>query len=295
MAGMVLSVGTGHSPGRQRFARLALLLSTFAPGLALAACSADDDDGPGASGGAKAGAKASGGASSGGASSGGRASSSGGQVSSGGGRASSTGGRASGIGGATSGGGRSSQAGTTSQAGAGDAGGAGGEAGDAGEGGAAGEASPSHLEQARAAYRSWQKRTSEPYAISTEIFGLCRLPTQSEEEFVGSEHGDNLYLLDWLDEGAQAGFEAEGATPFPVGATIVKEKLVRDGADFDLHALGIMLKREPGFDTAHGDWQFGYWTEAGMVSGTAENDYCGGCHASSTTDFVFLDDSWRMP
>jgi hypothetical protein len=283
---MVLSTGTGQAARQRRIARLAVIFGPLLGGaLALSACTSDDD-GPPSSTGATAGAKpASGGASSGGASSGGKAASNAG-------RASGNAGTSAGIGGSTGGGGRSSQAGTSS--GAGESGSGGG--GDAGESGGAGDAGTSRLEEARADYRSWQPRTSEPYAISSEIFALCRLPTQSEQEFVDSEHGDELYLLDWLDPGAEDGFESDGAAPFPVGATIVKEKLVRTGNGYALHALGFMLKREAGFDAANGDWQFGYWSEeTGMVASAAENAYCGGCHASSSTDFVFLDDSWRMP
>jgi hypothetical protein len=169
-----------------------------------------------------------------------------------------------------------------------------GEAGQAGEAGAtnAGDA----LEAARAAYRSWRQRTDEPLNISAEIFSLCRSPTAAEQAFVASEHGDELYLLDWLNDEAAAGVDAGATALFPVGAAVVKEKLVRDGNDYSLVALGLMVKREAGFDPAHGDWEFGYWqAEGGMSSGASTNLHCGACHASSTTDFVFLDETWRLP
>ncbi|HSU40522.1 MAG TPA: cytochrome P460 family protein, partial [Polyangiaceae bacterium] len=151
------------------------------------------------------------------------------------------------------------------------------------------------LEQARRSYAAWQKRTEDPQPISAQIFALCRGPTQAEEDFVASEHGDRLYLLDWIDPGAAAVFAAASSGPFPVGATIVKEKLVLESGGYVLHALGLMLKREPGFDPAHGDWQFGYWNAAdGMIAGAAENAHCGNCHAGSSTDFVFMDASWHV-
>lgn len=159
------------------------------------------------------------------------------------------------------------------------------------------------LEKAREEYRNWPTRTPEPVNISTEIFGLCRLPSLAETAFAESLHGNSLYLLDWLDPGAQAGIAAieaqeqsDASVPeFEVGATIVKEKLVRTETGFELAALGIMLKREPGFDSTNGDWQFGYWEpEPGMLSGTEEQGYCGGCHAVAPTDFVYLDQTWRL-
>lgn len=150
------------------------------------------------------------------------------------------------------------------------------------------------LEWARKAYPSFAPRTAQPEPISAEIFALCRLPTLPETEFTKSVHGKELYLLDWLNAEAQAGYAQQGAATFPVGSTIVKEKLVRNSASgFDLAALGIMIKRGPGFDAQHGDWEFGYWEpESGMSSDAIA---CGSCHSGSKTDFVFLDDSWRMP
>ena len=202
----------------------------------------------------------------------------------------SVGGTSSGSGGAPGGGG-GVMAGAS---GAGVAGTSGGEAGEGGQAGASG--TDDVLEAARAAYRGWQQRTDEPVNISAEIFSLCRSPTAAEQAFVASEHGDELYLLDWVNEEAAAGFDAGAGAPFPVGAAIVKEKLARDGSDYLLVALGLMVKREAGFDPTHGDWEFGYWQpEGGMSSGASTNQYCGACHATSTTDFVFLDETWRIP
>lgn len=160
------------------------------------------------------------------------------------------------------------------------------------------------LEHAQTAYRDWQPRTEQPVPISAEIFSLCRAPSAAENAFVESVHGDNLALQDWLDEGARAGLAlfanntaADGEAPsFPVGATIVKEKLAYREGELQVFALGIMLKREPGFNATNGDWQFGYWEEAsGMLSGASEQTYCGQCHALAGTDFVYVDDSWRQP
>lgn len=173
--------------------------------------------------------------------------------------------------------------------------GASGDAGVGGQGGAM--TSALSVERAIAEYRTWQQRTAQPLAISAEIFSLCRLPTLPEQQFAASEHGQNRALLDWLTPGAVAGFAANGATPFPVGAAIVKEKLVSSSSGYTLAALGVMIKRQPGFDTPHADWEFAYWEQApGLLQGAPEAEYCGGCHAGArATDFVFLDESWRMP
>ena len=77
----------------------------------------------------------------------------------------------------------------------------------------------------------------------------------------------------------------------------MKEKLRFTGDDeFTVMALGLMIKRGAGFDPANGDWKFGYWESAsGLSSGDEPAQHCGGCHASSKTDHVFVDTSWRFP
>lgn len=158
--------------------------------------------------------------------------------------------------------------------------------------------------RARATYREWQPRTQQPVHISAEIFSLCRLPNLPETAFVESIHGHDLALQDWLDEGALAGFALftdntdtstnPEALSFPVGATIVKEKLAYIDGEWQLFALGFMLKREPGFDPANADWQFGYWEESNdLWSGISEQRHCGSCHALASTDHVYVDQSWR--
>jgi hypothetical protein len=153
------------------------------------------------------------------------------------------------------------------------------------------------FEAAMQAYTTWTRETDEPQSISVQIASLCRAPSAAELAFDESEHGKNLYTQDWLNPAAKRGQEAAGGTPFAAGAAIVKQKLAV-GADGKLAvvALGMMIKRESGFDAEHGDWAFGYWEAAlGLKSGPSEARHCGGCHASSVSDFVFLDQRWRLP
>jgi len=145
-------------------------------------------------------------------------------------------------------------------------------------------------------YRGWQPRTDAPINVSADIFTLCRSPTLAENAFTESEHGESRMLMDWLNSAAHAGFESLGDSGFAPGAAIVKEKLSyrAGGVAPELVAIGIMLKHEPGFDSENGDWEFAYWEEEpGLIDGPDQSAYCAGCHASSPTDFVFLDDSWR--
>jgi hypothetical protein len=145
-------------------------------------------------------------------------------------------------------------------------------------------------------YSTWTKRTAAPVAISSEIFALCRAPTTAEQQFVGSVHGNNRALLDWLNPAAASGIAAGGTAPFAVGAAIVKEKLVGSSAGgFTLAARGFMVKRAPGFDPSVGDWEFAYWEpSSGIVAGRTQTAACSACHANTrATDWVFMDQDWR--
>lgn len=272
---------------------LRLLLFTGACFL-VAACngSSDDQGNPQGSQGGRSGSGAQGGAASGNGGKGGTTNAGGTSGTAGGGETSGErGGSGAGAAASVAGSGRMASSGGATDPTAGSS-----STSDGGEAGTHGSDldDTTLLEQARGSYAAWEKRTEDPQPISAEIFALCRGPTQAEEDFVASEHGDMLYLLDWLDPGAAAVFAGASSGPFPVGATIVKEKLVLESGGYILHALGLMLKREPGFDPAHGDWQFGYWNATdGMIAGAAENAHCGNCHAGSSTDFVFMDASWH--
>ena len=152
------------------------------------------------------------------------------------------------------------------------------------------------LETIIAQYATWQAR-SDPQSISAYIFGICRAPTAHERAYAASEHGQQRYVRDWVNSEAASGFAADGGARFAVGATIVKEKLLpaEDGG-WMLVALGIMTKRAPGFDSAHGDWEYGYWEEAlGIARGSELANHCGGCHAGAQdTDYVFFDLGWLL-
>lgn len=158
------------------------------------------------------------------------------------------------------------------------------------------------LAEAYGAYKGWAPLLAEPQAISTAIAGLCRIPTANELAFVDSVHGQNLWLQYRLSPLAasiqpDSGVYLASDARYPVGAAIMKEKLTRsaEGA-FTLVALGAMIKQPPGFDPAHGDWEFGYWEPAVGWHAAAETAHaCGDCHDGAPSDHVFLDFRWHEP
>jgi hypothetical protein len=140
-----------------------------------------------------------------------------------------------------------------------------------------------------ARYKSWSSPNPEPIDVSSYIFALCRAPSPLEKAFSTSEHGNRRSIREWDNDLARASLGDSGKYPFGPGAAIVKEKLVRDDGGFSVVALGLMFKRGPGFDAAHGDWDFAYWEEgSGLLNGAVQSAHCGDCHtAARDTDFVF--------
>jgi hypothetical protein len=179
----------------------------------------------------------------------------------------------------------------------GSGGGSGGDAGSAAtasDAGAGGEMpGVPDIATIMAAYHSYAPQTERPEAVSSYIFGLCRLPSLPERAFADSEHGDERYLRDWANELAVDGIARRGAPPFAPGAIIVKEKHVPGASpgEFKLAALGFMIKREAGFAVEHQDWDYAYWEpELGVIATSEQSAYCAGCHAGAAeTDSVFID------
>ena len=164
--------------------------------------------------------------------------------------------------------------------------------GGSAEGGSVGEAvTIPTVSEIMDQYRAWQPQSPEAVAISAYIFGLCRLPTLPEQQFAESEHGHGRYLRDWANPQAEAGIARRGAPPFGPGSVIVKEKYVASAAGRDLVAVAMMIKREPGFEPTHGDWDYAYYEpDLGVIQTNEQSAYCSGCHAAAApTDFVFVD------
>ena len=75
---------------------------------------------------------------------------------------------------------------------------------------------------------------------------------------------------------------------FPLGSIIVREKLTKPN-DKEPELVAVMIKREPGFNPAGGDWLF--LTADGTLAKIRERQKTGsclGCHKSErANDFVF--------
>ena len=92
----------------------------------------------------------------------------------------------------------------------------------------------------------------------------------------------------YVNELAGQAIAAGKSGKFPVGSIIVREKLAKPD-DKEPELVAVMIKREPGFNPAGGDWLF--LTADGTLAKIRERQKkgsCLDCHQSQRdSDFVF--------
>jgi hypothetical protein len=108
-------------------------------------------------------------------------------------------------------------------------------------------------------------------------------------------HGPHAYahIQIYMNPSAATAFEQHKGA-YPPGAAIIKEKAFGGyQEDFSSTAprpkegVGGMIKRAPGYDPAHGDWEYFYCEYPAKIE-TGKISSCVSCHAgAATTDYVF--------
>jgi hypothetical protein len=90
---------------------------------------------------------------------------------------------------------------------------------------------------------------------------------------------------------AEAAFKSGGT--YPVGAAVVKRKLREKNDKLVASGVGGMIKRAPGYDPKHGDWEYFYFEDEAKIE-SGKIDSCVNCHRlAAKTDFVF--GNWGKP
>ena len=72
----------------------------------------------------------------------------------------------------------------------------------------------------------------------------------------------------------------------PVGSVVVKEKYVGSNP---MNACALMIKREPGYDPSHGDWQYVYVdTRNKSTANEGRLSHCIQCHQEAKeSEYLF--------
>jgi hypothetical protein len=141
-------------------------------------------------------------------------------------------------------------------------------------------------------FANWPAATDGPFRVDPTVTAACAPFTypNPKQEAERKRHGPHYWpaIVVRTNPEAIAAFKA-GDTPLPVGSTVVKEKHSDHLAKGPPDEYGAMIKREPGYDPAHGDWEYLYVTlkpEKKVTRGRLES--CIDCHAhAKDKDYLF--------
>ncbi len=130
----------------------------------------------------------------------------------------------------------------------------------------------------------WPKATEEPIMVNRLVSFACATSHQTL-------HGPHLKPSIVVRTNAEA-FAAFCAkqSPMPVGTVVLKEKHENVAATDRANEFGAMIKRAPGYDPEHGDWEYVYgsiWPKLKFERGKLAN--CIACHDAyaKANDYLF--------
>jgi hypothetical protein len=145
-------------------------------------------------------------------------------------------------------------------------------------------------------YKTLRLITPEPVEVDPELAARCAGVTQADIDAARKRHGVHAYasVSIYMNEAAARTFGKPNRDRYPEGAVIVKEKhfghyQARDGRDAGGgEGVGGMVKRASGFDLAHGDWEYFYFTDPKKIE-CGRIASCVQCHAAAAgkADHVF--------
>ena len=129
-----------------------------------------------------------------------------------------------------------------------------------------------------AGYKGWTRVNPEPMVVPSYIAIMCDVPTPKQQELEESNPHRDKFMTVYVNEPGRQSMMEKLEAVYPQGSVIVKEKLDhKDSATPEL--LTAMIKREPGYNPASGDWEWMVLDGSGtsvLARGKLTN--CQGCH-----------------
>ena len=140
-------------------------------------------------------------------------------------------------------------------------------------------------------YKQLKSMTPAPVNVDPVVSMLCIGRPQKPVQDTSKTKGPHAHtaITIYMNDSAASTFTA-ATKPYPVGAIIVKEKKASNSNLHPIQAhdgVGGMIKRAPGYDPDHGDWEYFYFEDPTKIeSGKIES--CFQCHAgAAANDHVF--------
>ena len=134
-------------------------------------------------------------------------------------------------------------------------------------------------------YKSLRLMTPQPVEVGAAFTVTCIGPSPQQADQSRKTYGihDGTKINIFMNDRAAATF-ATSKRSYPIGSIIVKEK--------QLLGVGGMIKRFPGYDSEHGDWEYFYFENPAKIE-SGKISSCINCHAGAAgTDHVF--GSWSV-
>ena len=149
----------------------------------------------------------------------------------------------------------------------------------------------------------WIQVNEKPYYQGSHVDSLCRIAIREdfESERKRNPHA-STYITVYVNKIGRDAMFATGQPRFPEGSVIVKEKIEKPlspegyniGPPKSLEGLKpslytLMIKREPGYNPAVGDWEFAVASgKEGRIEAGGKLESCQACHLEKRDqDFVF--------
>ena len=130
-------------------------------------------------------------------------------------------------------------------------------------------------------YTSWTKVNSETITGDvTGVLGAAHERSKGFREIFVNEIGQSVEF-------------GTSDYPFPEGSIIVKESYKnKSGSKGAMDNLTIMVKRESGYSSEYGDWEYIMAKPDGTITKQGRLSMCIGCHSKSQDkDYTFIDSS----
>lgn len=148
-------------------------------------------------------------------------------------------------------------------------------------------------------FTGYRRMTDGTVYVPRNVALLCDQPSARMFTNAVARHGPHALsgIHIYMNDPAATAF-AQGSRRYPVGSVIVKRKTLLPYWNLDGtpgreagNGVGGMIKRPPGYDPAHGDWEYFYFDNPARIdSGPMAS--CVRCHDNAkATDHVFGD--WR--
>lgn len=136
-----------------------------------------------------------------------------------------------------------------------------------------------------AKYYKWKRITPKLESAAGGEGSICCPPKGTNAGQVTEP-----YFNVFSDKNAELAFARPAGTPFPEGSMIVKELLSSNKKGTEARTLLAMVKRDEGFDPAHGDWEFMVLRriKQPIIVERGKIAHCQNCHEKAKAqDFVF--------